>query len=44
MAVKTFYFGAREVLSRAGQLCYLVRRTKHTCRWTEKLEILVKFV
>ena len=40
MAVKTFYFGGREVLSRSSQRCYRVRRTKHTCRLIENLEIV----
>lgn len=43
MAVKTFYFGGREVLSRSGQRCYLVRRTKHDCRLIETVKIVLKF-
>lgn len=43
MAVKTFYFGGREVLSRSSQRCYRVRRTKHTRRLIKNPEIFLKF-
>lgn len=43
MAVKTFYFGGREVLSRSSQRCYLVRRTKHICRLIENWKSYSKF-
>jgi hypothetical protein len=43
MAVATFYFGGREVLSRSSQRCYRIRRTKHTHRLSETLEIVIKF-